>query len=43
MPLKGLVAALDEQTGGRTFRTDKDPPDGTAQLTTDALFFEFEI
>jgi len=43
MPLKGLVAALDEQTGGRTFRTDKDPPDGTAKLTTDALFFEFEI
>lgn len=43
MPLKGLVAALDEQTGGRTFRTDKDAPAGTAQLTTDALFFEFEI
>lgn len=43
MPLKGLIAVLDDKTGGRTFRTDIDAADGTPQLTADPLFFEFQI
>jgi beta-lactamase superfamily II metal-dependent hydrolase len=43
MPLTSLVAALDEQTAGRTLRTDRDAPAGVEGLTADQLYFEFAI
>ena len=43
MPLTGLVDALNAQTSGRTFRTDKDLPAPVKGVTQDPLFFEFEI
>lgn len=43
MPLAGLVTALETQTAGRIFRTDRDVPAGTTGLKPDPLYFEFEI
>jgi hypothetical protein len=43
MPLPGLVAALDQQTAGRTIRTDRDAPANMTGLMTEQLYFEFAI
>lgn len=43
MPLAGLVTALDAQTSGRTFRTDKNPSAPLKGVTPNELFFEFEV
>jgi hypothetical protein len=41
MPLPGLVARLEEMTGGRLLRSDRPAPTGIDALTEDDLFFAF--
>ncbi|WP_206035680.1 MBL fold metallo-hydrolase [Roseomonas sp. HF4] len=41
MPLPGLVARLEEMTGGRLLRSDRPAPTGIEALTEDDLFFAF--
>ena len=43
MPLTTLVEELTKKTNGRTFRTDVSPHGRFAGVTTDKLYYEFEM
>ena len=43
MPLTSLVEALNERTGGRTFRTDIRPVAPVSDVRVDGLFYEFTL